>query len=49
MVYAIYHRRMQMEAKQKEIQNEQNFAQLQFLRAQINPHFLFNTLTNMYS
>ena len=49
MVYAIYHRRMQMEDKQKEIQNEQNLAHLQFLRAQINPHFLFNTLNNIYS
>lgn len=37
------------EKHQDELIKEQQQAQLQFLRAQINPHFLFNTLNNIYS
>jgi len=32
----------------KEIQNELNVAQYEYLRAQINPHLLFNTLSFLY-
>lgn len=37
-----------LEAKQKEIENEKLTSELRFLKAQINPHFLFNTLNNLY-
>jgi two-component system, LytTR family, sensor histidine kinase AlgZ len=37
-----------LEAKKKEIENEKLSTELRFLKAQINPHFLFNTLNNLY-
>ena len=37
-----------MESKKKEIENEKLVSELRFLKAQINPHFLFNTLNNLY-
>ena len=38
----------ELEAKKKEMENEQLSSELRFLKAQINPHFLFNTLNNLY-
>ncbi len=37
-----------LEAKKKAIENEKLSTELRFLKAQINPHFLFNTLNNLY-
>ncbi len=39
----------QAEKRNKEIQNEKLQTELSFLKAQINPHFLFNTLNNIYA
>ena len=38
----------ELEARQKEMENEKLTAELRFLKAQVNPHFLFNTLNNLY-
>jgi sensor histidine kinase YesM len=38
----------EFESKQKEVENEKLTTELNFLKAQINPHFLFNTLNNLY-
>jgi LytS/YehU family sensor histidine kinase len=37
------------EQKKKEIETEKLNTELSFLKSQINPHFLFNTLNNIYS
>ncbi len=47
--YQMLYNRYKTEQRSLAIINEQKEAQLQFLRAQINPHFLFNTLNNIYS
>jgi sensor histidine kinase YesM len=38
----------ELEARKKNMENERLTAELNFLKAQINPHFLFNTLNNLY-
>lgn len=39
--------RFVLEAQKKELENEKLNAELNYLKAQINPHFLFNTLHNL--
>ncbi len=40
---------LRLEANAKEIEKEKLGTELQFLKSQVNPHFIFNTLNNIYS
>lgn len=47
--YQVLRNRTAEQRRQQAIIARQNEAQLLYLRAQINPHFLFNTLNNLYA
>lgn len=47
--YQLLHNRYRNEKRTLALLNEQREARMLALRAQINPHFLFNTLNNIYS
>lgn len=49
LAYSLLKERFRTERIQKEIEEEKLRTELDFLKAQINPHFLFNTLNNLYA
>jgi len=49
LAYSLSKERLKAERLQKEIEEEKLRTELDFLKAQLNPHFLFNTLNNLYA
>jgi two-component system, LytTR family, sensor kinase len=49
ILYRLISDRIRFERLEKEARAERLAAELKFLRSQISPHFLFNTMTNMVS
>lgn len=49
LLYQLVRSRMRLKQRETALLAEQREAKIQFLRAQMNPHFLFNTLNNIYS
>ena len=48
LMFSIIYDYKKNEDTKKALEKERNEAQIQALKAQINPHFLFNTLNNLY-
>ena len=48
-LYQLVENRRALELQHLELESKHTEAQLNYLKAQINPHFLFNTLNNIYA
>ena len=49
LIFKMIKDRFQQENRLNELEKEKSNAELNFLKAQMNPHFLFNTLNNIYA
>lgn len=49
VIFAIFKQWVQKQQEWMQAQKEKMMAELQLLKAQVHPHFLFNTLNNIYS
>lgn len=49
LIFKMIKDRFEQENRLNELEKEKSNAELNFLKAQMNPHFLFNTLNNIYA
>ncbi len=49
MALKLFGRQFKSQLRELELQKEKTESELKYLKGQINPHFLFNTLNNIYS
>ncbi|MDA9358602.1 histidine kinase, partial [Saprospiraceae bacterium] len=48
-IYSIFREWLRSQREKQELQKQTLTSELRFLKSQINPHFLFNTLNNLYA
>jgi len=49
IVFRLFSQKIAKEKQEIVIQNEQLLSEMKFLKSQVNPHFLFNALNNIYT
>lgn len=49
IVSRMFYQKLSEEKKRSDLQNENLLSEMKFLKSQVNPHFLFNALNNIYT
>jgi len=49
IVYRMFSQKLAKEKRETTVQNEHLISEMKFLKSQVNPHFLFNALNNIYT
>lgn len=49
LIFSLIRKVQDQESKEKQLSKEKSDTEIQLLKAQINPHFIFNSMNNIYS